>query len=105
MAKDGEATPGKHRGRENLRPAWEPGKSGNPAGRPKGSRNQLAEDFLADLRDEWKRRGASAVKNLPDDKLCDVVVRTLPKDVHLDVGENLSDMIRRAADVLASRGK
>jgi hypothetical protein len=45
------------------------------------------------------------VKNLPDDKLCDVVVRTLPKDVHLDVGENLSDMIRRAADVLASRGK
>ena len=25
---------------ENLRPAWKPGESGNPNGRPKGSKNR-----------------------------------------------------------------
>ena len=41
MADSGEPTRQKHR-------PWKPGESGNPAGRPKGSRNKLSEEFIAD---------------------------------------------------------
>lgn len=30
-------------------------------GRPPGSRNRLAEDFLADLSEDWKKHGSAAV--------------------------------------------
>jgi hypothetical protein len=36
---------------------WKPGQSGNPAGRPKGSRNKLEETFLADLLAAWEKGG------------------------------------------------
>ena len=52
---DGESAPQKHRG---LREPWKPGESGNPAGRPKGSRNKLGEEFITEvLRRADRRRG------------------------------------------------
>ena len=46
MPDDGAIAPQKHRG---LREPWKPGESGNPAGRPKGSRNKLSEEFVAEF--------------------------------------------------------
>ena len=72
-------------------------------GRPKGSRNQLAEDFLGDLHAEWKKRGKRAVTNLPDDKLVDAAIKVLPKEMHLEAGESMVEMVRRAAEILEAR--
>ena len=44
----------------NLIP-YKPGQSGNPKGRPQGSRNKLTEDFFRDLCDAWQAFGKSAL--------------------------------------------
>ena len=38
-----------------------PGQSGNPKGRPQGSRNKLSEEFLADVHASWQVSGRSAL--------------------------------------------
>lgn len=55
----GESAPKKHHG---LQPAWRPGQSGNPAGRPRGSRSKLAEAFLADLLADYQAHGRAAIQ-------------------------------------------
>jgi len=39
----------------------QPGQSGNPKDRPKGSRNKLTEDFFGDLCDAWQAFGKPAL--------------------------------------------
>lgn len=38
-----------------------PGFSGNPAGRPKGARHKLSEDFFKELAKAFEERGATAL--------------------------------------------
>jgi hypothetical protein len=51
--------PKKQRGRP-----FEPGRSGNPAGRPKGSRNKLGEDFISAIYEDWTEHGAAVLKQV-----------------------------------------
>lgn len=89
----GESTPRKTAG---LRPAWQPGQSGNPAGRPKGSRNKLGEKFVEDLLADWEENGVAAIKAMRDESptnYCKVVASVLPKELNVTVEEydGLSD--------------
>lgn len=43
---------------------FRPGKSGNPRGRPKGSRNKLSDAFIADLHADWLTHGPETIKRV-----------------------------------------
>jgi hypothetical protein len=43
-----------------------PGVSGNPAGRPKGSRHKLSEDFFKALADDFATNGIVAIQEMRD---------------------------------------
>lgn len=50
--------PSQHRG---LAPAWKPGQSGNPKGRPKGARSKLGETFLHELYEDFRQHGPDVI--------------------------------------------
>jgi hypothetical protein len=100
-------TPAKH-----LEPyKWQPGQSPNPAGRPKGSRNKLAESFLADVLTEWETHGAVAVSDMREKNPGDfvkMVASLVPKEMTLNLNneiemsdDELRERIRTLADSLA----
>jgi hypothetical protein len=61
---------------------FKPGQSGNPAGRPKGSRHKLEEVFVADLVEAWKLHGKAALDTVATKepaKFAQIAASVLPK--------------------------
>ena len=59
---------------------WKPGQSGNPAGRPKGSRDEFNDAFIKALKAEWDRRGPEALSQLTAADLSRIAVQVLSKE-------------------------
>ncbi len=83
----GDNTPSQQRG---LKPPWKPGESGNPAGRPKGSRVKFGEEFVEYLAAHWKEHRKETLDWLfarKKEAYAKVVVAVFPKviDIRADV--------------------
>jgi hypothetical protein len=78
-----ESAPAKQRGKP-----FKPGVSGNPAGRPPGSKNKFAEQFWTDFYAAWQELGPEALRecaiNHPKD-FCKIAAMLMPKELKSDV--------------------
>ena len=78
---------------------FEPGESGNPAGRPKGSRNKLSETFLKALADDFEAHGKGVVEKVRTERPHDylkIVAAVMPKRMEV---EDVAPPLRRALEM------
>jgi hypothetical protein len=64
---------------------WRPGQSGNPKGRPIGSRNKLNEKFILALHDDFAKHGPAVIEKVRETRpeiYLKVIASILPRELH-----------------------
>jgi hypothetical protein len=64
-------------------------------GRPLGARNKLGEAFIQALHDDFQEHGVAAIETVrteKPDQYLKVIASLLPKDVNLNLTDNLSEL-------------
>lgn len=73
---------------------WKPGASANPAGRPKGSKNKLSEDFISALCRDFEENGEAVIQTVRSEKPADylkIIASIVPKELTIKT-ETIEDM-------------
>src|SRR5215813_4621766 len=71
---------------------WLPGQSGNPNGRPLGSRSEFSTSFMRDLAKVWAKRGGDIIEKVATEdpsRFFAVAASLIPKDVALTLTQRL----------------
>jgi hypothetical protein len=74
---------------------FKPGQSGNPSGRPIGSRNKLDELFVEALFKDFKEGGVNAIRACRTEKpdvYLNVIAKVLPKQVDVKADSSITDL-------------
>lgn len=95
------ATPKRRGNAKNLKPAWKPGQSGNPAGRPKGARQKLGEAFLDALLADFVKavgqgQGVDAIQKMRDTDpgaYAKMIASLLPKEIEANVNVGIGEAL------------
>jgi hypothetical protein len=81
---------------DEQRPAhwFKPGQSGNPAGRPKGSKQRLSENFISALCQDFETHGQAVIDTVRSEKPADylkIIASIVPKELTVN-HNNIEDM-------------
>ena len=86
---------------------FKPGQSGNPKGRPQGSRNKLSEDFFRDLCDAWQAFGKPALMTAAwthPVEFVRVVASLVPRELEATTTVHMERMSDAQLEALIARG-
>jgi hypothetical protein len=70
--------------------SWQAGQSGNPNGRPKGTKDAITKAFVDDVTEDWGKNGPAALiaaREKNPGEYCRMVASLLPKDQNLKVDD------------------
>jgi hypothetical protein len=71
---------------------WQPGQSGNPAGRSVGTRNRFSEAFISDVSATWAKHGERILERMARKepaRFAELCGRLIPRDVHVSLQTRL----------------
>ena len=87
---------------------FKPGQSGNPKGRPPGSKNKLGEKFLKALHDDFKKHGIASIEKMRAEdpgSYIKVIAALTPKQVDSNVNHNASNDFVELMKIITSGNK
>ena len=76
---------------------WKPGQSGNPKGRPKGTRDAINKAFIDDVAQDWREHGLEALQRAREERPAEyvrMVAGLIPKEAKIGID------IQRETDAL-----